>query len=78
MILRKSKDPQKIARKVDFSEPRLLQLAPSLHIVNLRGGDGHVSKYGSFRECKAFGPLRSRLSFPATEPPDPRRVSEGY
>ena len=28
----------------------------------------------------AFGdiPLHSRLSFPATEPPDPRRVSEGF
>ena len=23
-------------------------------------------------------PLCSRLSFPATEPPDPRRVSEGF
>ena len=33
MILRKSKTPQKIARKVDFSEPRLYN-APSLDTVN--------------------------------------------
>ena len=32
----KIKSPQKIARKVDFSEPRLYN-APSLHIVNFRG-----------------------------------------
>ena len=34
---------------------------------------GHSIRFISVR----FG-LDSRLSFPATEPPDPRRVSEGF
>ena len=43
---------------------------------------GHISKPPVFtlphRRAPSLGGRGSRLSFPATEPPDPRRVSEGF
>ena len=38
----------------------------------------HGLHFTVYTPSKGFATLKSRLSFPATEPPDPTRVSEGF
>ena len=40
--------------------------------------EGHLPRVDVFPAAAELNPFRSRLSFPSTEPPDPRRVSEGF